>query len=982
MPAQSKRLKACYVSFYLFLIIISGHIQTGISQETCDDFGMRLRRACVKDNQSLVDTMINQHRLWVKPVVDKLISDYIYQNLKGDEIVSIEYKETAAKISHTFLDIFEEKSLQIGVDYLENWSIDQLKKKYLADSLFTIGTGLRDDNQQREKAIELYQQAMDVYSEIGDERGVAKVLGGLGYIYWFIDDQTCLAYYQKALGVRKKVDDRQLMGESFNGIGLVHLSFLSDFDRAIKYFDSAVSIRTEIGDWAGLGNTLTYKATSYEMLGQFENAVNFYKRSFEVNEKAGKYPRMAEAMFYSATCLQQLGNYPEALEDLEKALDLYRSLEDTVKMGETLTQMGFVYASVGDYNTAVNKCKEALHLFELANDIWGMAGVYNTLGIILQSAGRIERATTYYQESLNRFEELEDMQSVLGLLNNLGTVCFDLKEYEKAEEYHLRGLTISREIDSKIDELHCLINLANDQNRLGKLDESLSNYELALPISRSMNNPEAQWRILVGIAEIHKLKGDYTRAIKYNEEGFKIIEELRAGMKHEEFKTSYMAQERYAYEDIINMLAGLHEVESNKGYDLLAFQYAQRCKSRAFLDLIAESRASIDNGDGLLDTQPISMEEVQSSCLDSNTVYLEYIVGDTNSYLWVITRNDHNMFKIPDRKTLQEQIETLRFALLNPDQDNLEFLTKAGYVLYNQLIRPAEQYLSDKSNLVILPDGILHYLPFEVLISKDPEMHNEDTYSDLPFLVKKYPISYCQSSSVLRSLVEFQNRQQITQRTNKKLIAFGDPVYEDIIHDAGIPTKKNFSRLEHSSTEVKEIANLFQDGFADIYLRFDATEEIVKSNGLLNKYNYIHFATHGLINEDEPNFSSLVLTQKENSTEDGFLRVYEIFDLEMDADLVVLSACQTGLGKMVRGEGMIGLTRAFIYAGTPSVLVSLWNVSDKSTALLMKMFYEHLVINDLSKLEALRRAQLSMIQDERYSHPFFWAPFILIGAWN
>jgi len=193
---------------------------------------------------------------------------------------------------------------------------------------------------------------------------------------------------------------------------------------------------------------------------------------------------------------------------------------------------------------------------------------------------------------------------------------------------------------------------------------------------------------------------------------------------------------------------------------------------------------------------------------------------------------------------------------------------------------------------------------------------------------------------------------------------------------------KSYKRLEYSGKEIENIASLFKKGNAEVYLRNDATEENVKKEGELKKFNYIHFATHGFIDESKPDFSSLVLTKNNNSIEDGFLQATEIFNLDLKADLVVLSACQTGLGKLVRGEGMVGLTRAFMYAGTPTVMVSLWSVSDVSTSTLMREFYRNLVKEKLSKTDALRNAQLSMLGNEKFAHPFYWAPFVLVGDWR
>ena len=189
-------------------------------------------------------------------------------------------------------------------------------------------------------------------------------------------------------------------------------------------------------------------------------------------------------------------------------------------------------------------------------------------------------------------------------------------------------------------------------------------------------------------------------------------------------------------------------------------------------------------------------------------------------------------------------------------------------------------------------------------------------------------------------------------------------------------------RLKYSGIEVNNIAKLFPSGNADLLLRGSATEEKVKEEGILEKYQYVHFATHGIVNERKPDFSGIVLTQDEDPNENGFLQAAEIFNLSMNAELVVLSACQTGLGKMVRGEGIVGLTRAFMYAGTPSVLVSLWSVSDISTSKLMEKFYENLIKKKFDKTRALQQAQIFMIKEKKFSHPFYWAPFVLIGDWE
>ena len=527
---------------------------------------------------------------------------------------------------------------------------------------------------------------------------------------------------------------------------------------------------------------------------------------------------------------------------------------------------------------------------------------------------------------------------------------------------------------------------ASNQNLLGKTDVALINYKAGFEIARKLNNPDLTWRFIAGLAENYESRGEFDKVVQLNDTALKILEDLRSTLTSENYKTTFMAKERYVYEDIIDLLEMLYEKDKTKGYDALAYSYAERSKSRALLDLLTESVSSNNKETNqkskvLKYPEPVSLKEAQALCPDKNTVILEYSVGDTSSCLWIITQSDHKLYRLPNRKILQEQIETIRFALQEPKEKISGFYTQAANFLYEKLIKPAEPYLSKKSRLIIIPDGVLNYLPFEVLLTENKVINQITSYSDLPFLVKKYPVSYVQSASVLKNLLSMKPETEKGKHVNKKLIAFGDPVYENE-NDSTVLPGKGYQRLKHSGEEVKNIASLFKEGSAEIFLRNDATEENVKREGELKKFNYIHFATHGYTDEEKPDFSSLVLTQDNNSEEDGFLRSTEIFNLKLNADLVVLSACQTGLGKLIRGEGIVGLTRAFMYAGTPAVLVSLWSVSDVSTSTLMGDFYRNLVEEKLSKTDALRKAQLTMLGNQKFAHPFYWAPFVIIGDWR
>ncbi len=945
------------VSVLMVFLFISGQqaiASEQLKQLTQDQFNQELRKTYAQNDDQAGISLIRTNRFLVKPFVDVIIKESIGKELQGKFRESKKAQVIAEKTATNFEKLFGEKSLTIAVSYLNAWTREQKETKLLADSLFVIGVKFRSNDPKKSK--EVFQQALNNYRKIGDERGEGEILGNLGLIFSVSDRQTSISYYLEALKIREKVDDKFLMGNSLNSIGAMYYN-LDSFPPALVYFNSAIAVRKEIGDLSGLSRTLASKALACLALGQE---------------------------------LKDAGKFPEALSNFEKALEINKSLNSGSKTGEVLSQIGFVYTKLGDYNTAVSKLTEATKIMNEQNDTLGLAGVYNNFGVTLQAVGRTEKAIEYYNNAIRIYEEHGKSAEILPILSNLGTVFNESKNYAKAEEYHKRCVQLSRELNQKSEEVNYLLNLANDQVYLGKHEEAMANYEASHKIARSLNNPELVWKAIAGMAEDYKRRGEIDKAVALNDTALKVLDELRNTLKTTEFKASFMAKERYAFEDIIHMLGILHEKDKTKDYDLLAFGYSERSKSRVLLDLLGESIAYIkkqanqssDSGyTGLQQTKPVSLKEAQTLCPDKNTLILEYSVGDSSSCLWVITKSDHRMFRLPDSKKLQEQIETIRFGLLDPKQKTSEFFTQAGYSLYEELIKPAEPYLSKMSRLIIIPDGILNYLPFEVLLTDKKGNVKSASYSGLPFLIKKYPVSYGQSASVLKSLLSEKSVDGTEDTGNKRLIAFGDPVYENQ-NKTSVASGNRFNRLEYSGEEVKKIASFFNEGSSDIYLGNDANEENVKMENRLHNYNYVHFATHGFIDENKPDLSSLVLTRGETSKEDGFLQATEIFNLNLNADLVVLSACQTGLGKLIRGEGMVGLTRAFMYAGTPSVLVSLWSVSDISTATLMGEFYKNLIKNKLSKTDALRKAQRALMSDEKFAHPFYWAPFIIIGDWR
>jgi CHAT domain-containing protein len=431
--------------------------------------------------------------------------------------------------------------------------------------------------------------------------------------------------------------------------------------------------------------------------------------------------------------------------------------------------------------------------------------------------------------------------------------------------------------------------------------------------------------------------------------------------------------------------------------------------------------------------KPMTLAEVQQNVLDDQTVLVEYALQTDESYLFAVSKGAVSLFKLPARANVDKLATDLRAQLIpaklqrrivgidvaeanrgfgiasSAPEDAAPFVA-ASNALYKAVLEPAAGVLGEK-RLMVVADGALNYVPFEVLLKSA----DAGDFSSLGYLIKTNEVVYAPSASVVGAI-----KQQRTKATGRSMLIIADPVFNSndarakkgttpaagdaevrglgiqasLTDVAGTTTPAApgaameglpLARLNGTRLEADQISKLAKSsgGQADVWLDLDANEDNVVTRDM-SKYRIIHVATHGLLNAERPQFTGVVLSLVGNKTHDGFVRTDEVFNLRLGSPLVMLSACETGLGKEKRGEGVMGLTRAFMYAGAPTVGVSLWSVADKSTADLMTDFYKRLLTagDTTTSSSALRGAQLAMIAGKKYSAPFFWAPFVLVGDWN
>jgi CHAT domain-containing protein/uncharacterized protein HemY len=849
-----------------------------------------------------------------------------------------------------------------------------------ADALTNLGYTLMDTGSLPE-ASRRFDEARTLARAAGDRQKEARAALAVALVHTARGEwQPALDLYHATIRDLKEIGDKQNLTVGYNGLGFLY-SEVGESEQALNTFNDALRLARRMKHRGREAVTLGHIGDIHAALGRNQKALGAYARQNNLAQSLKEDKIRAYALSQSGRVHESAGNLTKALNCYEQAVSIGRRVSHPRVLAYALDHLGNLLRRQRKYRAASECQNEARSLMEAAGDSAGELLVRYNIAKLEQEQGRIDDALRDIQ---NVIESAESRRATM--------ISSDLRTSYSASTYRNYELLIDLLMQKHKQTAQSAGDAAAFEiSELGKargLSEMLAEAraDVREGVSADLINKEDSV-----LAALRRKAAD---EIKLRENKFKLE---NSKLKRGENRDQHFADNRRDLESVAREIGDL----------------------QAQLEQVTTEIKLKSTQKSLALSQPrrIGLEQLQEKLLDDETLVLEYSLGEDRSYLWVVGRSSLNSYELPGRAKIEEKaIEFYKALISSPGRSAVKArqLKAARDWLTGTLVAPVSSLIGSK-RLVIVPDGALHYIPFAAL--KSP--------GDDRFLVENHELATLPSLSVLMEL-----KEEAASRTapTKTLAVIADPVLETgdprvaakIASSSGQASSRaranrqaprspagrrgsavetapsrasdlfgaagstNIVRLSFTAIEAKALAQLLPESERRVWDGF-AANRTTAIGGELEQYRIIHFATHGFVDFSRPKLSCLVLSRFDEKGEprDGYLRLHDVYNMKLSADLVVLSACQTALGKEIRGEGLVGLTRGFMYAGAPRVVASLWDVVDDASAEFMGLFYKKLLSPERpSVAAALRQAQIEMMRDERRQDPFYWAAFVLQGEWK
>ncbi|MDT7042285.1 CHAT domain-containing protein [Candidatus Nitronereus thalassa] len=858
-----------------------------------------------------------------------------------------------------------------------------------SEALYRLGI-LYSRLEQFDASIGYLEQAIQWWTKAEELDRLAEGIAQLGVVRENMGAYSAaLTDFGRSFALYEELGEIGDVATQHRRIGRIYYLRLGRYEKAREQFQSALTLYRNLEDLNGEAETVFEIGLTYEKMGLFDEADTHYLAGMKIGKTLESPYLLATGHLYLANTAWFRGNYQEAFQHLSQAGKQAEAAQDAQLTIMVKNTRGLIYWTLNDLDKGLVHLKQAVELAKKSDIKTELASSLNNLGLIYRQQGDYTTSLEYFEKAKAIDESLNSRWGLGYDYRNIGMALLKLDRLQEALSHFTQAADTSAEIKNSINWVKALLELGNVHRQLNQPEKSGEYYQQAYDLSKKYGIKEVLWRAAAGQAGLLREAGKAEEAFRRYDDAVNVVEGMRAALKIDELRNSFQANKQDLYRETISLL-----VEMGRTDD--AFNYLERSRSRSFIDLLGNQKMTLKNAVdqraldqigqlalrvealtkevGSYDEAPAELQEKLREAkatheeallelkqrnpglssfvsvdplklsgvkemLESDTALVSYLLGEETTYVWFIKKSETIFFKLAGgESTIEPLVRQYRAFVQNSEPVDTELRA-----LYAGLIKPWEKHLAGVEHLGIIPDGALHFLSFSAL------------KSDQGYLVDRYPIFYSPSASVLE--YTFAKRKD---KKRTKVLAIGNPDLGNYNYD-----------LPLAELEAQSIKWNYPD--MDILTGAKATKEWFVEN--ISKYGIIHLASHGEFDEVNPLFSSLWLSSSDPKNRK--LTVNEVFGLEINADLVTLSACQTGLGKLNAGE-LIGLNRAFIYAGTHALVSALWRVDDLSTSVLMKHFYRNYVT--MNKAKSLRQAQLMVKRD--FPHPSYWAGFNLVGDYQ
>ncbi|MEG5032503.1 CHAT domain-containing tetratricopeptide repeat protein [Microcoleus sp. AT3-D2] len=823
------------------------------------------------------------------------------------------------------------------------------------------------------KAIEYTQQQLAIAREIKDRQNEGVALGNLGVAYLNLGNYAkAIEYTQQSLAIAREIKHRQSEGRALGNLGGTYAS-VGNYAKAIEYIQQSLAIAREIKHRQGEGNALLNLGNAYHSVGHYAKAIEYGRQSLFIARGIKDRRSEGRTLNNLGIAYLDLGNYTQAIEYSQQSLAIAREIKDREGEASALGNLGSAYGSVGNYGKGIEYSQQSLVITREIKDRRSEGRTLNNLGAAYNSLGNYGKGIEYGQQSLAIAREIKDRQGEGNALGNLGGTYASVGNYAKAIEYTQQSLAIAREIKDRLREGDALGILGGAYLSVGNYAKAIEYTQQSLATAREIKDRLGEGMALNNLGAAFLKAGNPTEAEKMLVNGIQVWESMRQMLgSNDANKVSIFERQARTY-------GTLQQVRVAQNNPNAALEIAERGRARAFVDLLTE-RLSTGDANPVIASAP-NQDQIRQIAKAQNATLVQYSIiydsfeiqgkqvgRESAIYIWVIQPTGEIAFREVDLKPLWQKHNASLANLIIGNQEFLAVRSRSSLgstqpqpdlpTLHQLLIDPIASFLPKDPNahVIFIPQKSLFQVPFPALQDAN------GTY-----LIEKHTILTAPSIQVLD--LTRQQRQKLAQKpaNSGPALVLGNPTMPSVSLSLGEP-KQQLSPLPGAEAEAIAIAPLLN---TQAILGAQGTKAAIVQK--MPQASIIHLATHGLL--DDVNGLGSAIALAPSGKDDGLLTAEEIFDMKLQANLVVLSACNTGFGR-ITGDGVIGLSRALISAGVPSVIVSLWAVPDAPTSELMQSFYQNLQ-NNPDKAQALRQAMLTTMKT--HPQPRNWAAFTLIG---